>query len=210
MVDVWVAGGPVSVAALAGVIPGGAGSAGRVIALPTYPFQRDRYWLAPRVHGRSVVGLAGARSSGHALLDVVVDVPGGVMLAGRLSLEAHPWLADHAIVDTVVVPGAGLVEFAIAAGDLVDCPVLDELVIQAPLRVPASGAVDVQVHVGEADKAGLRPVSVRSRPSGGEGWERNAEGFLAPVAAAVVQDGVADLGAWPPPGAEPVPLDGFY
>ncbi|MCM3885254.1 polyketide synthase dehydratase domain-containing protein, partial [Frankia sp. R82] len=182
MVDVWVAGGPVSVAELAAVIPG-VPAPGLVEALPTYPFQRDRYWLAPRVHGRSVVGLAGARASGHALLDVVVDVPGGVMLAGRLSLEADPWLADHAIVDTVVVPGAGLVEFAIAAGDLVDCPVLDELVIQAPLRVPASGAVDVQVHVGEADKAGLRPVSVRSRPSGGEGWERNAEGFLAPVAA---------------------------
>ncbi|MBT2370394.1 polyketide synthase dehydratase domain-containing protein, partial [Streptomyces sp. ISL-10] len=209
MVDVWVAGGPVSVAELAAAIPGGAGSPGRFVALPTYPFQRDRYWLAPSVHGRSVAGLAGARSSGHALLDAVVDVPGGVMLAGRLSLEAHPWLADHAITDTVVVPGAGLVEFAIAAGDLVDCPVLDELVIQAPLRIPASGVVDVQVHVGEADEAGVRPVTVSSRPSGREGWERNAEGFLAPAAAAVVHDG-ADVGAWPPPGAEPVPVEEFY
>ncbi|MFF4567953.1 type I polyketide synthase, partial [Streptomyces sp. NPDC001435] len=206
MVDVWVAGGPVSVAELAAVI---AGSAGSVASLPTYPFQRDRYWLAPSVHGRSLVGLAGAGSSGHALLDAVVDVPGGVMLAGRLSLEAHPWLADHAIAGTVVVPGAGLVEFAIAAGDLVDCPVLDELVIQAPLRIPASGVVDVQVHVGEADEAGVRPVTVRSRPSGEEGWERNAEGFLASAAAAVVHDG-ADVGSWPPPGAEPVPLEGFY
>ncbi|MCD0453791.1 SDR family NAD(P)-dependent oxidoreductase, partial [Actinocorallia sp. API 0066] len=205
MVDLWVAGGPVSVGDLAAVIPG---SSGRSVSLPTYPFQRDRYWLTPGVGGRSLVGLAGAGSSGHAVLGVVVDVPGGVMLAGKVSLEGHPWLADHAIADTVVVPGAGLVEFAIAAGDLVDCPVLEELVIQAPLRVPVSGGVDVQVHVGEADESGLRPVTVRSRVSGG-GWERNAEGFVAPVAVPVVQDG-AGSGAWPPPGAEPVPLDGFY
>ncbi|MCD0447587.1 SDR family NAD(P)-dependent oxidoreductase [Actinocorallia sp. API 0066] len=206
MVDLWVGGGSVSVGDLAAVIPGGPG---RSVLLPTYPFQRDRYWLAPGVVGGSLVGVAGAGSSGHAVLGVVVDVPGGVMLSGRVSLEGHPWLADHAIGETVVVPGAGLVEFAIAAGDLVDCPVLEELVIQAPLRIPVSGGVDVQVHVGEVDESGLRPVTVRSRPSGGGEWKRNAEGFLAPVSVPVVQEG-ADLGAWPPPGAEPVPLEGFY
>jgi acyl transferase domain-containing protein/acyl carrier protein len=179
------------------------------VPLPTYPFQRDRYWQNPGTHGRAAAALAGARATGHPLLDAVVEVPGGIMLAGRVSLNTHPWLADHAIAGTVIMPGAALVELAITAGDRIECPVLDELVIQAPLRIPASGAVDVQVHVADADETGLRPVTVRSRPSGGEGWERNAEGFLAPVAAFAAPDG-ADLRAWPPPGAEPVPVEDFY
>jgi mycoketide-CoA synthase len=209
MGELWAGGGPVSAAALAALIPA-APVPGRPIPLPTYPFQRDRYWLPPNTHGRATAGLAGVSATGHPLLDAVVDVPGGVLLAGRLSIDAHPWLADHAIVDTVVIPGAGLVEFAITAGDRVDCPVLDELVIQAPLRIPATGAVDVQVHVTDADGTGRRPVTVSSRVTGTQGWQRNAEGFLTPTTSAADQIGTAMRGVWPPPGARPVPLEGFY
>jgi acyl transferase domain-containing protein len=202
MGDLWAAGGPVTAAALAAQVPGDP-VAGRPIPLPTYPFQRDRYWVTSRTHGRATAGLAGAGAAGHPLLDSVVDVPGGVILAGRLSMAAQPWLADHAIAGTVVIPGAGLVELAITAGDRVDCPILDELVIQAPLRIPASGAVDVQVHVTDADETGRRPVTVSSRLAGTQGWQRNAEGFLTAVTSAADPIGTAMRGAWPPPGALP-------
>ena len=48
----------------------------------------------------------------------MVDDPdtGGIVLTGRTSASLHPWLADHAVSDTVVVPGAVLVEWAIQAG----------------------------------------------------------------------------------------------
>ncbi|MCD0453807.1 polyketide synthase dehydratase domain-containing protein, partial [Actinocorallia sp. API 0066] len=199
LVELWAAGGPVTQAALTALIPGAA-VPGRVVPLPTYPFQRDRYWLVPVAAG----GVAG----GHPLLGAVVEVPGGVMLAGRVSLNSHPWLADHVIAGTVVVPGAAIVEFAVAAGDRVDCSVLDELVIHAPLLVPASGAVEIQVHVAESDGTGRRPVLVSSRLVGTREWQRNAEGFLSSAAASAA-DG-ADLRAWPPAGAEPVSVEGFY
>ncbi|MDQ6937940.1 MAG: type I polyketide synthase, partial [Actinomycetota bacterium] len=205
MAELWVGGGPVSAAALAALVPG-APVPGRAVSLPTYPFQRDRYWLAPH----TATAAAGQAAGGHPLLNTVVEVPGGVLLAGRVSLTSHPWLADHAIAGTVVIPGAALVELAITAGDRVDCPVLDELVIQAPLRIPESGAVEIQVHVTDADGTGRRPVTVSSRPAGAPEWERNAEGFLAPTTSAVGQVGAAMRGAWPPPGAEPVSLEGFY
>ncbi|MCM3885866.1 SDR family NAD(P)-dependent oxidoreductase, partial [Frankia sp. R82] len=199
LAELWAVGGPVTRTALASLIPG-AQVPGRVVPLPTYPFQRDRYWLTPNPAAGQVAG-------GHPLLGTVVEVPGGVMLAGRVSLSTHPWLADHVIAGAVVVPGAVLVELAISAGDRIDCPVLDELIIHAPLPIPASGSVEIQVHVTEEpDPSGRRQVLVRSRLSGTERWRSNAEGFLAPASSA----GPDDLRAWPPPGAHPIPVQDFY
>jgi acyl transferase domain-containing protein len=105
LAELWVAGGAVSRSTLAALIPGAA-TPGRVVPLPTYPFQRDRYWLTRAT--------TTARATGeHPLLRMEVEVPGGVMLAGQVSLTSHPWLADHAIAGTVVLPGAALVELAV-------------------------------------------------------------------------------------------------
>ena len=39
----------------------------------------------------------------------------GLALTGRISLASHPWLADHAVVDTVLLPGTAFVELALQA-----------------------------------------------------------------------------------------------
>ncbi|MCK9921359.1 type I polyketide synthase, partial [Frankia sp. AgPm24] len=202
LAELWAVGGPVTRTALATLIPG-AQVPGRVVPLPTYPFQRDRYWLAPNPAAGQVAG-------GHPLLGTVVEVPGGVMLAGQVSLSTHPWLADHVIAGAVVVPGAVLVELAISAGDRIDCPVLDELIIHAPLPIPASGSVEIQVHVTDTDATGRHPVTVSSRPTGAQDWRRNAEGFLTATVSAADQTGTAISGTWPPPGARPIPVQDFY
>ncbi|WSA58368.1 SDR family NAD(P)-dependent oxidoreductase [Nonomuraea fuscirosea] len=193
--------------------------------LPTYAFQRRRFWLDASAGGEDVTA-AGLSAAGHPLLGaaVVLAESGGIVLTGRLALHTQGWLADHAAAGTVLLPGTAFVELAIAAGDHVGCGHLAELTLEAPLPLPERGAVQVQIAVGpETD--GARTITVHSRI--GEGpWTRHASGLLTPHGAATGlaptgPDSAAldpagagsagvDLTAWPPPGATPVPVDGLY
>ncbi len=177
------------------------------VELPTYAFERRRFWLSADNAAVDAEGL-GLSASEHALLGAVVDLPtsGGVVLTGRLSAGSQGWLADHAVGGVVIFPGAGFVEMAIRAGDEVGCSVVEELTLAAPLVIPATGSVAVQVVVDGADESGKRGVSVLSRADAHSGWTLHAEGIVAPGAAAPG----ADLGAWPPPGATAVDIDGLY
>jgi mycoketide-CoA synthase len=175
--------------------------------LPTYSFERRRFWLSADDAAVDAEGL-GLSASEHALLGAVVDLPtsGGVVLTGRLSAQSQGWLNDHAVGGVVIFPGAGFVEMAIRAGDEVGCSVVDELMLAAPLVIPPTGSVAVQVVVDGADESGHRAVSVFSRADAHSGWTLHAEGIVRPGAA----ESAADMTAWPPPGATPVDIDGLY
>ena len=171
------------------------------VELPTYAFERRRFWLSSEGIAADAAGL-GLATSEHALLGAVVDMAasGGVALTGRLSPTVQGWLRDHAVSGMAVFPGAGLVELAIRAGDEVGCPVVDELTLQAPLTLPDSGSVAVQVVVGpsnDTDGSGQRGVSIFSRADSASAWVCHAEGTLSPGSV----DPAADLSVWPPPGA---------
>ncbi|OBG57841.1 polyketide synthase, partial [Mycobacterium sp. E188] len=177
------------------------------VELPTYAFERRRFWLSGAGATVDAAGL-GLAPGEHALLGAVVELPasGGVVLTGRLSPSAQGWLADHAVGGVVLFPGAGFVELAIRAGDEVGCGVVDELNLAAPLVLPGSGSVAVQVVVGGADESGARAVSVFSRADVGSGWSLHAEGVLR---AGEVQPS-ADLSVWPPMGATAVDVGDGY
>ncbi|WP_433390869.1 type I polyketide synthase [Micromonospora sp. KLBMP9576] len=181
----------------------------RPIALPTYAFQRQSYW--PREVGAPVdaTGL-GLGSTGHPLLGATVSLAGadGVLLTGRLSTSAHPWLADHRVAGRIFLPGTAFVELAVRAGDEVGAGTVEELTLEAPLVVPERGAVQVQLRVGEPDAAGARRVTIHSRPDGDGAWTSHASGTLG-----VAAPGAADRAAvesWPPPGAEAVDTGELY
>ncbi|MFE9780489.1 SDR family NAD(P)-dependent oxidoreductase [Streptomyces sp. NPDC005775] len=187
-----------------------AGTGARTVELPTYPFQRTRYWVEGSGSSGDVAA-AGLAAAGHPLLGAVVSLAdsGGVVLTGRVSVSAQPWLADHVVGESVVFPGTGFVELAVRAGDQVGCESLEELMLQAPLVLPARGAVALQVEVGAADSSGRRPVSVHSRRDDqpDQPWTLHAAGVLAATTAGPAP---FDLAAWPPAGAEALDTDGVY
>ncbi|MFI6644824.1 SDR family NAD(P)-dependent oxidoreductase [Streptomyces sp. NPDC050504] len=187
------------------------------VDLPTYPFQRRAYWPRPDVTGSDVtsVGLDGAD---HPLLGAVIGLADadGALLTGRIGLDTHPWLADHAAGGTVLLPGTALVELAVRAGDQVGCGRVDELTLTAPLPLPEKGGVQLQVFVGVPDEDGRRPVAIHSRAEGdgadddgdGTGWTGHATGFLVPES---TRPEPADASApWPPEGATALDVTDLY
>jgi polyketide synthase 12 len=148
--------------------------AGRLIKLPTYAFQRQRFWLEGRPGGP-------AGRAGHPLGSVVALADGdGALMTGRLSVGSQPWLADHRVLGNVVLPGTAYLEMALRAGAEAGCPQVQELTLQAPLMLSGRDVAEVQVSVGGPDADGARPVSIHSRPVGAASWTRHASGVVTP------------------------------
>ncbi|MEI5101837.1 type I polyketide synthase [Streptomyces sp. PmtG] len=188
-----------------------AGTTARRVDLPTYAFQHQAYWAVPAPGTGGDVTAAGLSATGHPLLGASFDVAdtGEILLSGRLSTRTHPWLADHAVSDVVLLPGAAFVDLAVRAGDETGCRALEELTLQAPLPLPDTGGVRLQVRVGAPDAEGRRTLDVHSRPEDAADapWTAHATGVLAETAAAAPE---ADTASWPPAGAEPVDVGDLY
>lgn len=105
----------------------------------------------------------------------------------------------------VVVPSATLIEFLLVAGGRIDCGVVDELTLQAPILPSEDDEVDLQVLVRAADDSGRRQFEFFFRSSAQAEWVHNATGSLGPE-----WHGDAELlrrlhaEPWPPAAAESI------
>ncbi|WP_456303040.1 SDR family NAD(P)-dependent oxidoreductase [Streptomyces rimosus] len=186
-----------------------AGTGARRVELPTYPFQRERYWPRPAALSGDVTG-AGLLPAEHPLLGVTLTLAdsGEVLFTGRLSSQTYPWLTDHVLGGRVLFPATGFLELALRAGDQAGCDRIEEFALLAPLELTEEGAAQVQVLVGAPDEAGARTVSVYSRAEGAadEPWTQHAQGTLTSG------ERIGGIGSevWPPEGAVVVDLEGFH
>ncbi|WP_338320464.1 SDR family NAD(P)-dependent oxidoreductase, partial [Streptomyces lonarensis] len=179
--------------------------------LPTYPFQRQRYWLDT---SRPAADNA-RKSTTHPLLTAAITLPAGegAVFTGQVSFRDQPWLSDHIVHGTAVLPGVAFVDLLLHAAGYVGCQQIEELTHHAFLAVPEQGARQLRVTVGAADESARRSFAVYSSPTGEAGeetaeWTRHASGFL--TEAPLELEPSFDLTAWPPVGAEPVDIEEFY
>ncbi|WP_395372753.1 SDR family NAD(P)-dependent oxidoreductase [Streptomyces tubercidicus] len=174
--------------------------------LPTYPFQRQRYWPTPRT-----LATVGIGPADHPLLSAAVELADGSHLfTGRLSVPDQPWLADHVLGGTAVVPGTAFLELAVLAGDRAGCRRVGDLTLVSPLILPEQEAMDLQAVLGADDGQGHRPFTVHARradPAPGEPWTLHATGTLT---AAHPEPTAPAPSAWPSPGSEPLPVEDIY
>ncbi|WP_304106199.1 type I polyketide synthase [Mycolicibacterium bacteremicum] len=141
------------------------------VELPTYPFQRRRYW--PKAS--AIMSSGGTATSG--ILGTPKDLASGdTIYSNVFSVKTQPWLAHHVIYGTVVVPGATYASMALAAAG---APArVTDVYFYEPIILPDKAAREVQLTLSTTDDGWK--FQVHSRPYGVREaeWSLNADGTL--------------------------------
>jgi pimaricinolide synthase PimS1 len=211
--ELWAGGGTVSWKAALGDP-----SRGQRVRLPTYAFDRQRHWLEGTPLRDGALGAAGQLSSGHPLLAAVVPLADSdrFVLTGRLSLSTHPWLAEHAMLGTVLLSAAGFIELAWHAATQVGCQTVEELTLDQPLLIPQDAGVQIQISVDQAAGDGRRSIAIYARPETSDdnvsasAWTCHASGVLGATPRSNPAPRAGSQSTWPPIDAEPVDIDQLY
>ncbi|HEX5853556.1 MAG TPA: type I polyketide synthase, partial [Solirubrobacteraceae bacterium] len=190
----------------------------RQVELPTYPFQRTRHWLEP-TSAPGDLAAAGLDPVDHPLLSAKLRLGNeqGWLFTARLSLRTHPWLADHAVTGTPLLPGTGFLELALHAGREVGVEALEELNLHAPLIFAESEETHLRILISQPDGEGRSEVTIDSRAArapldldGHPEWTRNASAVLSPAAPATDAVEAFAKESWPPNGAEAIDVGSLY
>ncbi|MDT5266829.1 MAG: hypothetical protein QOI90_3455, partial [Mycobacterium sp.] len=162
---------------------------GRRLELPTYPFQRRRFW--PKTSG--IAGSDGYGSAVSGILGSAKDLASGdSVYTSRLSVKSQPWLSDHVIYGTVVVPGATYAAMALAT---VGPPArVKDVFFYEPIILPEKSSREVQLTLHPLENGTSSTFKVHSRPYGERGaeWSLNAEGTIVTGVSDITDEPVSE------------------
>jgi len=197
--------------------------AGRKVSLPTYPFQRRRYWVEPTGTGPAPSPVAGASmpttESVHPLLGHRVHSAAAAELVqfdSVIAPDRPAYLQDHRIAGAVVLPASVYLEIALAAGRALERGgnmTVEGLALEQAMQLPEGRSRVVQVAL-RPDGPGRR-FELYSRPDlppdeqRSPQWTRHATARLTPLAEPRVPES-ADPAELRRRCAEEVSLSGFY
>ncbi len=145
----------------------------RKLVLPTYPFQRKRYWVqesASPLNCRQYT----AKQGEHPLLGMRLNNAGirETIFESQISVNAFGFLADHRIHGRLILPSPAYMEMAFAAANIhlgQGNHILENLVIHEALLIPEQGPCTVQtVLTPEGERASVQIF-----------YEHNAKWFLS-------------------------------
>ena len=156
-----------------------AGEARRRIALPGYPFQRERYWVEAPKRRRP--------GTGHPLLGVRHDSASGEISFDTELFPSDPaWLGDHRVFNRLVAPGAlyGSMAISACAAERLGAGVIEEFQMRSALVFSEKGTADgseeegrrLQVLLDDPGEGASRRVRILSRGANDEDWTLHAEG----------------------------------
>ncbi|MFF7452585.1 SDR family NAD(P)-dependent oxidoreductase [Kitasatospora sp. NPDC008115] len=183
------------------------------VDLPTYAFQHQRYWLTHTPTTSGDASTFGLDTTDHPFLTANLELPdGGRVFTGTLSTNTHPWLSDHAITTTTLLPGTAFVDLALHTGHHTGHPHLEELTLHAPLLLNGTHPLDLQATLSPPQDE-RRTLTIRSRPhtttpDDAVAWTTHATATLTTTGPA--GDQAADLTTWPPANTTPVDVTDAY
>ncbi|CAI7975413.1 phthiocerol/phenolphthiocerol synthesis type-I polyketide synthase C [Frankia sp. Hr75.2] len=206
------------------------------VALPTYPWQRERFWLdtggnpvdpaasarPPDTAARPAAGGPGADGTAPAaralggggdspLLGAHIRLaapPGIHVWEGTLSVTTHPYLADHRVNGAIILPAAGYVEMVLAGAAVAvgDGPLELTDVVFDRALVLPPDGVRAVQLVLTPRLAGSAAFEILSREAGGTG-DGDGDPRLAPAEWVSHARGGVRLLDPDGPASAPTPLD---
>ncbi len=179
----------------------------RRITLPSYQFQRERYWVdSPRVP-------LTVRPTIHPLLgcEVVQAATPQRIFETVISVEGLPYLDDHRIAGVTLLPSPAYVEMALTAARVVlgtDAVCVRDLVVHRPLDV-GEGETTVQVVV-DPPSDGRTPFTIYGRDSVAAAWFAVANGVMSAASGQSISGDDGDWASMRARVSEPVDMDSYY
>ncbi|MEU9222697.1 polyketide synthase dehydratase domain-containing protein, partial [Streptomyces sp. NPDC048376] len=182
--------------------------------LPTYPFQHHPYWLHTPTTTPTDATTLGQQPTHHPLLGATINLPDHTTLfTGRLNLTTHPWLTDHAVHGTVILPGTAHLDLALHAATHLGHHHLDTLTLETPLTLTPDQTLTLQLTLTPPDQHGTHTITIHTHPHTNNPdqpptWTRHATATLTPQPPTTPTPQPPTT--WPPTHAQPLNTTHLY